>query len=119
VLRRVAPLIDLAGVIIFVAIGRSQHHHGDAWRGLVSTTWPFALGLAVAWIVTALRSHTGLSLVDGALIVVVTVGVGMVARVIGGQGTAAAFVVVALVFVGLVMEGWRAAWAWRRSSRTG
>ena len=108
-LRRLAPLFDLAGVVAFVAIGRSQHHHGDAWRGLVSTTWPFALGLALAWLVTIRRSRHGLSLGDGALIDVITVALAMVARVLAGQGTAAAFIVVALAFLGLVFEAWRLA----------
>ena len=37
------------------------------------------------------------------------VAVGMVLRVIAGQGTAIAFIVVALVFLGLFMLGWRLA----------
>ena len=35
------------------------------------------------------------------------VGLGMVLRVLDGQGTAAAFVVVALVLLGSAMLGWR------------
>ena len=108
-LRRYAPALDLAGVVVFVALGRSAHHHGDAWRGLVSTTWPFALGLAIAWALTWARSRAGLSLGEGALIVVVTVALGMIARVLAGQGTAAAFIAVALAFLGLIFEGWRLA----------
>ncbi|WP_369688382.1 DUF3054 family protein [Actinomadura macra] len=37
----------------------------------------------------------------------VTVAVGMVLRVVSGQGTAFAFVVVALAFLALVLLGWR------------
>jgi hypothetical protein len=106
-LRRYAPALDLVGVVVFVALGRSAHHHGDTWRGLVSTTWPFALGLAIAWALTWARSRTGLSLGEGAFIVVVTVALGMIARVIVGQGTAVAFIAVALGFLGLIFEGWR------------
>jgi FtsH-binding integral membrane protein len=36
------------------------------------------------------------------------VTVGMVFRVIAGQGTAVAFVIVALAFLGLALLGWRA-----------
>ncbi|HET9088941.1 MAG TPA: DUF3054 domain-containing protein [Acidimicrobiales bacterium] len=106
-MRRVAPFIDLVVVVVFVAIGRERHHHGDALKGLVSTSWPFALGLAVAWLVLSRRSRRGLSLRDGALVVIVTVAIGMVARVLAGQGTAFAFILVALAFLGLAMEGWR------------
>ena len=35
------------------------------------------------------------------------VAAGMVLRVIAGQGTAIAFIVVALIFLGLFMLGWR------------
>ena len=102
-----APLIDLVAVVVFVAIGRAHHDHGDALRGLISTSWPFALGLAVAWLVTIGRSHAGLGLRDGAVVVIVTVAIGMLARVLAGQGTAFAFILVALAFLGLEMEGWR------------
>jgi hypothetical protein len=103
----VAPLIDLIAVVIFVAIGRAHHDHGDALRGLVSTSWPFALGLATAWVVMAWGSRAGLGLGDGAIAVIVTVTIAMVARVLAGQGTAFAFILVALAFLGLEMEGWR------------
>ena len=74
---------------------------------MVSTSWPFALGLAVAWAMMAKRSRTGLGLKDGAILVIATVTLGMVARVVAGQGTALAFILVALAFLGLEMEGWR------------
>ena len=106
-MRRVAPFIDFVAVVIFVAIGRANHDHGDSLGGLVSTSWPFALGLAVAWLAVNRRSHAGLNLRDGAVIVFLTVALGMVARVLAGQGTAFAFILVALAFLGLEMEGWR------------
>ena len=106
-LRRVAPFIDLLAVVVFVAIGRARHDHGDALGGLVSTSWPFVLGLIVSWVILARRSRAGLGLGDGALVVVVTVAIGMLARVIAGQGTAFAFILVALAFLALEMEGWR------------
>ena len=36
-----------------------------------------------------------------------TVTLGMILRVVSGQGTAAAFIVVALAFLGLFLLGWR------------
>jgi len=36
-------VIDIFVVLLFVAIGRANHHHGDSLSGMVSTTWPFAL----------------------------------------------------------------------------
>ena len=41
-----------------------------------------------------------------------TVAVGMALRVLAGQGTAFAFIVVALAFLGLFQLGWRLVWRW-------
>lgn len=54
---------------------------------------------------------------DGVLVCVSTVALGMALRVVSGQGTAVAFVLVALGFLGAVMLGWRllGAYVQRRS----
>ena len=44
------------------------------------------------------------------IIWLLTVALGMVLRVVSGQGTAAAFIVVALAFLGLFLLGWRLIW---------
>ena len=44
---------------------------------------------------------------DGVVIVLVTVALGMVLRVVSGQGTAVAFILVALSFFTLFLVGWR------------
>jgi hypothetical protein len=41
-----------------------------------------------------------------------TVAVGMTLRVLAGQGTAFAFILVALAFLGLFQLGWRLVWRW-------
>ena len=52
---------------------------------------------------------------SGAVVACAVVAVGMVARVLAGQGTAVAFIVVALGFLGLCTVGTRAlVAAWRR-----
>jgi len=99
--------LDLAVVVLFVGIGRSAHDHGVHLRGMVSTTWPFACGLLVAWLVLAARRRDGAAVVSGLFASAVTVSVGMVIRVAAGQGTAVAFVLVATVFLGTFMMGWR------------
>jgi hypothetical protein len=95
-------------VVVFVVIGRASHHHGQTLGGFLSTVWPFAAGLAVGEVLVAFgRSRSLASPWMGAVVAVSTVAVGMVLRVVGGQGTAAAFVVVAMVFLGAVMTGGR------------
>lgn len=95
--------VDAVIVLLFVAIGRSNHHHGVSMSGMASTTWPFAVGLVVGWLVVGLRRVDGRSLKGGAVIWLATVGVGMVLRVVSGQGTALAFIIVALGFLGALM----------------
>ena len=105
--RGLAIGIDLAVVIVFVAIGRSSHHHGLRLNGLLSTLWPFALGLAFGWLIAATRRHGGASLRGGFEIGLVTVAVGMLARAVADQGTAFAFILVAGVFLVGLMVAWR------------
>lgn len=102
-----AVFADLVVVVVFVAIGRSNHHHGEAVAGLVSTSWPFAAGLAVGWGTVLFTGRNGRSLRGGAIPWLATVAIGMVLRVVSGQGTAFAFVLVALGFLGVAMLGWR------------
>lgn len=106
-MRRLYAAIDVVIVVLFVGIGRSVHDHGVNVSGMTSTTWPFALGLAVGWLVVIASHRTGATWRDGVLVCLATVGVGMIARVLAGQGTAAAFIVVALAFLGAAMLGWR------------
>lgn len=106
-MRKLWPLVDLAFIVLFVAIGRSTHQHGDSAAGLVSTTWPFAVALAVAWVLTWRRGRGGTAPREGFVIVVITVALGMVLRVVSGQGTAIAFIIVAIAFLSLFLVGWR------------
>lgn len=100
-------VVDVAVVLVFVAIGRSSHHHGMTFAGIVSTTWPFAVGLGLGWLVVVLQHRNGTSLKSGVVIWLATVLGGMVLRVLSGQGTALAFIIVALVFLGGLMLGLR------------
>lgn len=97
----VAALVDVVAVVLFVAIGRASHHHSETVGGFLSTLWPFAAGVGVGWVVFSRRSLWRLR--AGITVCLVTVVVGMALRVVAGQGTALAFVVVALVFLGALM----------------
>lgn len=103
-----AAALDVAAILVFVAIGRSSHDHGVTAAGVASTAWPFLAGLAVGWVVARawLRPF---EIAPTAVIVWITcVVVGMVLRVVSGQGTAVAFIFVALAFLALELLGWRA-----------
>ncbi len=109
VIRTRWVVIDLLAVLVFVAIGRSVHDHGINAAGVASTAWPFAVGLSVGWLVITALGRNGTSLHDGVVIAVITVMIGMLLRIVAGQGIAFAFVLVALGFLGAFMLGWRAA----------
>ncbi len=106
--KRAALLVDVVSLAAFVLIGRGRHHHPETLTGFASTVWPFAAGLAAGWVAAALARRDPARVATGAGIAVVTVAVGMLLRVVAGQGTEAAFVVVALAFVGLFFVGGRA-----------
>ena len=103
----VAAAIDVCCVLVFVAIGRSAHHHGESAGGLASTAWPFLAGLGVGLLVTRAWRRPAAIVPAGLGAWLGTVAIGMVLRVVAGQGTAPAFIVVALCFLGLFLLGWR------------
>ena len=108
---RLAVALDVGCVLVFVIIGRASHTKGESLAGVASTAWPFLAGLAGGWLATAGLAgrawqpfglwSAGVGAWLGA------VALGMLFRVVSGQGTAPAFVGVALAFLGLFLLGWR------------
>jgi hypothetical protein len=106
---RLAVVADCCCVLLFVIIGRASHTKGESLGGIASTAWPFLAGLAGGWL-AARGWRRPLGLVPaGVGAWLGTVALGMVLRVVSGQGTALAFILVALAFLGLVLLGWRLA----------
>jgi hypothetical protein len=105
--RFYAALLDAGCVLAFVIIGRASHAKGESLAGIASTAWPFLTGLGAGWLATrAWRDPRAISPAGlGAWLG--TVAIGMLLRVVSGQGTAAAFIVVALIFLALFLLGWR------------
>lgn len=100
-------VLDLICVLAFVIIGRSSHAEALALAGLARTAWPFLAGLACGEI-AGLRWRAPASLWPaGVLNVTCAVAIGMLLRVVSGQGIAVAFVVVATAFLALFLLGWR------------
>ncbi|GAA4622792.1 DUF3054 domain-containing protein [Actinoallomurus vinaceus] len=103
-----AVALDLCCVLAFVVIGRAGHSEGETIAGIAKTAWPFLLGLLIGWAVTRAWRRPAALVGTGVGVWLVTVAAGMALRVVSGQGTAVTFVLVALIFLGLVMFGWRA-----------
>jgi Protein of unknown function (DUF3054) len=103
----ISTVLDVCAVLAFVAIGRHTHHDGNSLAGLGHTAWPFLAGLAIglaasrAWRRPLAIVPAGLGAWLGAAVA------GMIIRVLADQGTAVAFIVVALGFLALFLLGWR------------
>ncbi|GAA2122077.1 DUF3054 domain-containing protein [Actinomadura napierensis] len=105
----VAGVLDVCCVLVFVGIGRSSHDEAASVTGFLNTAWPFLVGVAVGWALLRVWRRRGDAVPVGVGVWLSAVVVGMVLRVVSGQGIAFTFVLVALVFLGLVLVGWRGA----------
>ena len=104
-----ALVADVIGIIVFVAIGRRNHDEGVAPTGVIETAAPFLIALLIGWLI-ARAWNEPLMTRTGTIIWVTTVALGMVLRkFVFDDGTATAFVIVATVFTGAVLNGWRLA----------
>jgi hypothetical protein len=107
---RVAALADVCCVLIFVVIGRASHTKGESLAGIASTSWPFLCGLAAGWAASRAWRRPLAIRPAGIAAWLCTVALGMILRVVSGQGTAVAFIIVALAFLGAGLLGWRLLW---------
>jgi FtsH-binding integral membrane protein len=107
---RVARLfaLDLLVVVVFVLIGRRNHGEDGNAAGFFRVAAPFLLALAGAWVSGRKRWASAAHWRYGVVIWVFTVGMGLLLRrVVFHNGTAIAFVIVATLFLGLGLVGWR------------
>lgn len=102
-----ALVLDLCCVLVFVLIGRASHSEGETVAGLARVAWPFLSGSLIGWTATRGWRRPEALVPTGVGIWLLTVAAGMALRVVSGQGTAVTFVVVALIFLGLFLLGWR------------
>jgi hypothetical protein len=99
--------VDGLAVLAFVVIGVHAHHQAGGLAKVGQVAWPFLAGLAIglvvarAWRAPVALAPAGVGTWLGAA------GAGQVIRVLAGQGTAAAFIGVALGFLALFLLGWR------------
>ena len=103
--------LDTFSVVLFVAIGRREHEESSAISGLIHTVAPFLIALALAWLVLRAWNRptervTGL----GVWLIVIVAGM-LLRNVVFGDGTATSFIIVATLFLGLFLVGWRLAYA--------
>ena len=99
-------VIDALLVLVFVLIGRATHDD-DPLLGALVTYWPFFVALVIGWVVARAWNNPFAVLRSGVPIWVATVALGMLLRVLSGQGVQVSFVIVTSVVLGVFLLGWR------------
>ncbi|KRC58761.1 hypothetical protein ASE14_19815 [Agromyces sp. Root81] len=102
-----AAILDAVLVVVFVLIGRRSHAEGLDLAGIVVTAWPFLAALVVGWLAARAWRHPLAVWPTGVIVWAVTVIGGMLLRVVSGQGTQFAFIVVATLTLAAFLLGWR------------
>ena len=101
--------IDVVAVVLFVVIGRRNHHEtGNAVVGALRIVAPFLIALIIGWL-AARADRDPMSIRSGVVVWACTVVVGLaVRRLVFQRGIAIAFIIVATVTLGVFLVGWRA-----------
>ena len=109
--RRIAAAlaVDVLSVLLFVTIGRRNHHSdGSVVVGALRVAAPFLIGLAVGWLAARAWRTPTVPFPTGVVVWLCTLVVGMLLRHLAwSDGTALSFVIVATCFTGLFLLGWR------------
>lgn len=115
----IALVADVLSVLVFTAVGISQHGLGLSLTTLTWVAWPFLVGMLVGHLaIRAWRTPFGIW-PRGVFVWAITVVGGMAIRTILGLGTEVSFVIVTAVVLAVLMLGWRAVarWVTRRERR--
>jgi hypothetical protein len=102
-----ALIADAVLVLVFVLIGRASHDENPVLGALV-TYWPFLVALLAGWALARAWQNPLAVLRGGVPIWVTTVALGMLLRVLSGQGVQWSFVIVTSVVLAVFLLGWRA-----------
>lgn len=108
---------DVLCVLALVIIGTRNHNEDTGITGVLFVATPFLIAVVGARVYTRLLKRGELSVEEGVTVVLFTIAVGMILRrFVFDRGIATAFIIVASVFLGSTMLGWRAIAARRRST---
>ncbi len=110
-----AVAADVVAVLLFAALGRRSHDTDSGVLAVVSTAAPFLVALAAGWVVVLVRRLPPMPVVTGVVLWAITdVGGLLLRRTVWDRGTAASFVIVASLSLGLLLVGWRGALSFTR-----
>lgn len=106
--RRVAIALaaDTIALVVFALLGRNNHQTASSPFEIAA---PFLIGATVGWVVSR-GWRSPFALTTGIAVWLGTVVVGMLLRrMVWERGVQTSFVIVATVFTGLFLLGWRVA----------
>lgn len=110
--------LDLLCVAAFVVAGRGSHAEDGSGRSLLVVLAPFLIGLAAGWLAVVITGARADGWRAGAVVWLLTLGLGMTLRALAFDGgVAVSFVLVAGVFLGVTLLGWRLFVHWVRVRR--
>jgi hypothetical protein len=99
--------VDLLVVVAFAAIGRRNHDEGSGIGLTLEVAAPFLIGVAVGWAVFRLwQAPLWSNRAIGMWLVTIVVGITL-RRTLFDRGIAVSFVIVATIFLGVFLLGWR------------
>jgi DUF3054 family protein len=104
----VAVAADVAAVLLFVVLGRGSHDEGNGLASVLGVAAPFLIGLTAGWLASTTARRRPFAIATGAQVWLATVVVGVLLRWFAwDRGTALSFIVVAALFLGFFVVGWR------------
>jgi Kef-type K+ transport system membrane component KefB len=108
--RKVALAVaaDIVCILLFVFIGRRNHNEStSSLRDIVEVAAPFLIALALGWTVQRLWTRP-LRVQRGIILWLITVAFGLILRhSMFDRGIALPFIIVATLFNGVTLVGWR------------
>ena len=99
-----AAIVDVAAVVVFVAIGRRNHNEGTALSGIIGVAAPFLIALGVSWIgLRTWREPFNRTSMVATWVITVVIGL-LLRRLVFDRGIATSFIIVATITLGVLLS---------------
>lgn len=107
-----ALVADVLVVVVFVAVGLTQHGQPLTSTTISLVAWPFVVGLLLGHLAIRSWRRPFALWPQGVFVWAITIVAAMAIRTLFGAGTELSFVLVTAAVLGVLMLGWRAIASW-------